>query len=515
MKNYIKKILRLINFSRISVFTRTLILLLVILLMSGLTASYYIFVEGSWNDLRWLNKSSRSQTSVEAMKSKAEDIIQIFQKAAVFNPPRGMRIVPLGEFHKSITLAENNKSPERISLHLGIKIPPDANRTAATINVWINDPLFLLGDPVLKDNSGEIFMLPPLTGHLAGQSIYSRTAHPAGYEEKYPSQSMFPLWAHNIEPFLRGVVRPSFKLAKGTVTTMFTTGGKPFWKTVSQERWIKAMIEKAKNDLEDFRSGVVAAQQSDVTSEQIDQLKNYLKRVRSLFEEEEIMERHASSVEQAMSFYNMMKSTNPEEAEKYYLKTIEGSDENLQIQLDQAEKSRAELEEYENKLINALLKREDVWTGADDLISGGDWDALEETGREHNIEKLIYLADAGRAIPKLEAELSGLSPAERKAPAYGFELPPWNPLGTHRNVVAMQFEAKRPSGLVDSNAEGARALVCLDPDFFNFGNSDASIGILGIEYSGYHQLRLPSGEGTMPDALWSTLDWAALKAFIK
>jgi hypothetical protein len=148
--------------------------------MSGLTASHDIFVEGSWNDLRWLNKSSLSQTSVETMKSKAEDIMQIFQKAAVFNPPQGMRIVPLGEFHKSITLVESNKSPERISLQPGIRIPPDANRSATTVNVWINDPLFLPGDPVLNDHSGEIFMLPSLTGNMAGQSIYSRRAKSSG-----------------------------------------------------------------------------------------------------------------------------------------------------------------------------------------------------------------------------------------------------------------------------------------------------------------------------------------------
>ncbi len=233
-----------------------------------------------------------------------------------------------------------------------------------------------------------------------------------------------------------------------------------------------------------------------------------------MFDENEIIERHTSSVEQAMSFYNMMKNTNPEEAEKYYLKTIEGSDKNLQLQLDQAEKSRVELEEYEDKLIKALLAREDIWTGADASIKGGDWDALEETARKHNIEKLIYLADAGRAIPKLEAELNGLSPAQRKAPAFGFELPPWNPLGTHKNIVAMPFEAKRSSGLVDSNSEGARALVSLAPGFFNFTTNDASIGILGIEWSGYHKLSNPSGEGTMPHIIWSDLDWEALKTFV-
>ncbi len=509
-----QKIHVLINCLKNSVFMRFFMLMIVLLVMTALSTSHGFLKKGSWNDLRWLNKSSLSPASGEAMISRAEDIMKVFQQASVFNPPTGMRIVPLGEFHESIALPENKKGPERVSLQLGIRIPPEANRTAATLNVWINDPLFLLGVPVLKDKMGEIFMLPPLTGSLAGQTIYSRTAHPPGYEEKYPSNSMFPLWAHDIEPFLREVIRPGFKLARGTVTTIFTSGGKAFWKPVSQERWINAMIEKAKTELADFRSGIIAMQQSDVTTEQINQMKNYLERVRAMFDEKEIIARHNSSVEQAMSFYKMMKSTNPEEAEKYYRKTLEDSDKNLQLQLDQAEKSRAELEEYEDKLIKSLLAREDIWIGADASIKGGNWEALEETGRTHNIEKLIYLADAGRAISKLEAELNGLSIAERKAPAYGFELPPWNPLGTHKNVIAMPFEAERPSGLVDSNSKGARALVSLDPGFFNYNTDDASIGILGIEWSGYHKLNNPSGEGTMPHTVWSDLDWEALEAFI-
>lgn len=483
--------------------------------MTGLTAPDETLREGSWSDLRWLNKSSLSHGSREAMISKAEDIIQVFQEASVFNPPQGMRVVPLGEFLDGLILPENQKGPERVSLQLGIRIPPEANRSAAAVNVWINDPLFLLGDPVLNDHAGEIFMLPPLAGHLAGQTIYSRTAHPVGYEEKYPSESMFPLWAHDLEPFLRGVIRPSFKLAKGTVTTIFTSDGKPFWKPVSQQRWINAMIEKAKGELADFRSGVVAARQSNITAEQINQMKNYLEKLKVMFDEKEIIERHTQVVEQARSFYNMMKNTNPEEAEKYYLKTIEGSDNNLQLQLDQAEKNRAELEVYENKLIKALLARDDIWAGADASIKAGDWDALEEAGREHNVEKLIYLADASRAILELEAELEGLTPAQRKAPAYGFELPPWTPLGTQKNVVAMPFEAERPSGLVDSNTKGARALVSLDPGFFHFNPTDAPIGILGIEWSGYHKLPNPSGEGTMPHIIWSDLKWDALEAFVK
>ncbi len=495
--------------------TRSFIVLTIAILVTGLSVPYDTSNEGIWSNLRWRNKNAGANATREPMMSKAEGIIQIFKRAPVFNPPKGMRIVPVGDFLKGISLPEGKISSGRLSLDLGIRIPSEAHRAVANIYIWINDPIFLLGEPILSDRTGKIFLLPPLTGKLAGQPVRSRSAHPPGYEEKYPSGSMFPLWATDQEPYLRTVVRPTFKLAKGTVTTMFTSGGKPFWKPVSQERWIKAMIENAKKELTDLRAAVGVAEKSEITTQQIIQMKSYMKRIRSLYDEKAIVKRHTSSMDQAMNFYNMMKETNPEEAEKYYQKTIAKSEKSLQEALDAAEESRAELGEYEKKLIQALITREDVWNDAETSINQGDWDALEKSGRENEIDKLVYLADAGRAIPKLKAELKSLSQAQLNAPAYGFELPPDHSLGVHKNVAAMSFKSKRPSGLVSPDTDGARPLISIDPDFFNVSENNSEIQILAVEWSGYHKLNHPLGEGTMPHIIWRDIDWNELKNTVK
>ncbi len=494
-----------------SMLARPLFFMALVVLFSALSLPHDTGNEGSWSDFRWRNKSAGN----EAIISECENIINVFRKATVFNPPQGMRIVPFGECHEKVICNGNTLNSERICLELGIRIPPKSHKDIAEIYVWINDPLFLLGDPVLSDESGEIYLLPPMTGTLEGQGIRSRSAHPPGYAETYPSGSMFPLWAAEQEPYLRSVVRPTFKLAKGTVTTMYTSGGKPFWKPVTQERFIRAMIENARKELADFRSGVAKAENSEITDQQINQMKSYMERIRSMYDEKAIIERHTNSMEQAMQFYNMMKESNPVEAEEYYQKTIASSEQNLQDLLEQAEKSRGELADYEEKLIQGLITRQDVWNNAESSIQQGDWDALEKTGKEHDVEKLLYLADAGRAITKLEAELRSLSNAQRNKPAYGFELPPDHPLGPHKNVVAMPFEAKRPSGLVSPDTEGARPLVCVDTEFFNGRGQETDIRILAVEWSGYHELRNPSGDGKMPQTIWRDLDWPELKAMVK
>jgi hypothetical protein len=467
----------------------------------------------SWEPLRWSNKSSSSSGHAKIMVSKVEEIIKMFQKAAPLNSPKGFGIDPRGEFQKRFNLPNGKQGLEPVLLRLGVRIPATAKVYAAGTDIWINDPKSILGEPALTDAQGEIFVMPPKVGLLGGQTIYSRSAHPSGYEEKYPSKSFFPLWGHEVEPFLRSVVRPTFKLEKATVTTMFTAGGKPFWKPVSQERWIMAMIELAKRELADFDAGLQAAQKMEITSQQVTQMRDYLKKIRILFDEESIIERHNKSLEQSMSLYEMMKKMNPEEAQKFHQQTIGGAEKRLEEELEASAGKRVELDEYEKKLIQALVTREDAWTSAGTYIKNGDWNKLQELGKKYDIERLDLLADAGRAISKLQAELKSLSAAQRNAPAYGFELPPWHPVGPHKQVVAMPFDAKRPSGLVNPTTKGARALVCLDPDFFVLAEKNSSIRLLAVEWWGSHETRYHSGK--MLDDLWKNLDWRALEGMIE
>jgi hypothetical protein len=466
----------------------------------------------SWEPLRWRNKSS-SAIYGKTMVSKTEELIKIFRKAKPLNPPKGFGIDPTGEFLKRLNLSENIKGPEPIHIKLSMRIPPTSNVHPAGINIWINDPLNLLGEPVMTDKNGDIYLMPPIAGKLGGQTIYSRSAHPSGYDEKYPSMSTFPLWGEDIEPFLRSVVRPTFKLAKSTATTIFTSGGNTFYKPVSQERWILAMIEKAKSELAEFKAGIDAANKTQITAQQMTQMRNHFKQMKELFDEEAIIKRHYKSLEENMSMYTMLKSHNPVEAEKFYQKSIGEADKNLKDQLSAAAGGRTQIQEYENQIINALITREEIWTIAGASVNDGAWDKLEKLGKDNDISRLVFLADAGRSIEKLQAELKGLSSAQRNAPAYGFELPPWSQSGPQKHLTAMPFKAKRPSGLVDKGT-GARGLVTIDPAFFENIEKDAVIKMIAVEWWGSNKTLYQPGEKMLPDEIWGSLDWQAIRGMV-
>ncbi len=125
----------------------------------------------------------------------------------------------------------------------------------------------------------------------------------------------------------------------------------------------------------------------------------------------------------------------------------------------------------------------------------------------------------GRAAEGLKAELNGLTPAQRRATAYGFIVPPWPSMGTYRHIMAIDFEAGRPSGLVSPDAEGARALVCVDEDFFASAAEDAAIRVMSVEWWELIDARYRSEGGmfynerrvTMLNDLWRSVDWNALR----
>lgn len=210
---------------------------------------------------------------------------------------------------------------------------------------------------------------------------------------------------------------------------------------MSQERWILALKERAQTEVRAFQESLRAAAESEVT------------------------ERHEKTLEDARNFIAMAEAMGPEMHKKVkadmQAKVLDGAEERLQETLAAAAENRAEMERYEQKLLNALLTREEVWTEARNSIERKDWDSLEELGRRIELDKVVFISDTGRAISALEDELASLSQTERKASAWGFELPPWNPLGTYRHVVAMPFDPARPSGLVAAGRSGRLTLTVL------------------------------------------------------
>ena len=479
-----------------------------------------------WRDLNWEGTGSTGLGVDERIVSdKLEAVLAMFHRNAALNPTGRVDIQPKAVLLPPAVFPGGSAGPVRGRLSLSVWEPaPRPEPSVAT--VWFNEPYHLLGDPVLTDTRGEIYLLPPQVPAKGGQALHSRDAHPPGYQERYPSMSFFPLWSAEVAPFLRSVVRPTFGLATSTVTTLFTSGNRSFWKPVSQERWILALIERAKAEIQTFLDGLQAAVDSEVTDRQIAQLRRYLQRSKELFDEKAVIERHEKSLEQARELIAMAEAMGPEMHRKVkadmQAKVFDGAEERLQEALAAAAENRAEMEKNEQKLLQALLTREEVWTEARDSIERKDWDSLETLGRHIELDKIVFLADTGRAISALEDELSALSQTERKAAAWGFELPPWNPIGTQRHVVAMPFDPDRPSGLVAAGTKGARKLVSVDPAFFTAADAPTDIVLLTITWYEssdvlYYAQNGPQREKTeMPllDALWGSLDWPMLRALV-
>lgn len=501
--------------------TSLLIVFTILLLLPGWSSLPGAEKDDVWHSLRWVNKSSRSDAGYgKMMASRAEQILAVFQKARPLNPPSGLSVGPRCRF-----LAVNlpgGRDSEGLVLDMPMKFPSNDAFPTAGVRVWINEPYNLLGEPVLSDDTGDIFLLPPVIGEKGGQLVYSRAGHPPGSEETFPGSRLFPLWGEEHEPFLRSVIRPTFGLYEPSITTLFTSQKNPFWKPVSQERWILAMIATARSELNAVTEGLRAAGNTNVTRQQLDQMKAHLTSMREMFDEKAVIERHEQSLTQVRELHAMMVKMNPEEAEKYYRNAMEGSDKRLEEALAAAAQQRIEIEKYEQKILEASLTMDDFWENLNTAMRDGDWDKLAETGKEMKMEKLVYLADAGRSLDKLIEELNRLSPGQRGAPAYGFEIPDWHPLGPHRHVVALPFEAVRPSGLVDRGAKGARALVSIDEKFFMSLEQGPSVGLIAIEWWEEVDARF-RGEGgmfynerrvTMYDELWKSLDWSALGALV-
>ncbi len=474
----------------------------------------------TWETLRWLRTSATpASPQGEAMVSKVEEVLEVFKRAQPLNPPRGLVVNPRSEFVASPSLTGNRQWPQSVRLNLMMRFPYANSDVTAGVRVWINETGSLLGDPVLADGSGEIYLLPPLMESIGGQTLFNRCAHPPGYEERFPAPGFFPLWDNNVEPFLRSVVRPTFGLHQASVITVLTRGGEAFWKPVSQERWIRAMLDRAQAELDLFSEGYSAAMEQEIPQQQIDQMWLYINRMRDMYQEQAVIERHEKFIEQTIQTYEKVKVFNPEEAKKMLDNTIDEAEGLLVQQLEAAVEQRAKIDEWERKLTEALMTQGEILARIEGAIRSRDWDAIEKVGKELDVDHLVFIADAGRAAEGLKAELNSLTPAQRSAPAYGFILPPWPSMGTYRHIMAMDFEAERPSGLVSPDAEGARALVYIDEDFFASAGNESAIRVMSVEWWELIDARYRSEGGmfynerrvTMLNDLWRGVDWNALR----
>ena len=265
----------------------------------------------------------------------------------------------------------------------------------------------------------------------------------------------------------------------------------------------------------EISAGVDAADEQNITRQQMENMKTYIARMRDGLNEENIIKRYRKTRENLMPLYEMMKQDNPAQAEEFYQKSIVGLEEAMEAELSMVDERREEVEEMERKLMSALVQREEVWQQMKAAIDRGDWEQIDELADEHKLDNLTLVADAGRSTERLRDELAGLSPAERRAPAYGFLLPEDHPVGTQRQVVAMVFNAERASGLISSDDKGARAIVSIDPEFFNFSDNGSPINMMAVEYWGRNTTVYDNNRRNLLDDIWQHLDWHGLKAMVR
>ena len=68
--------------------------------------------------------------------------------------------------------------PEPLVLSLPMRFTGSGPYPSAGLNIWINEPFNLLGEPVLTDKTGDMFLLPPLIGKIGGQAAIASSDDP-------------------------------------------------------------------------------------------------------------------------------------------------------------------------------------------------------------------------------------------------------------------------------------------------------------------------------------------------
>jgi len=493
-----------------------------------------------WRDLRIDGRgiTGFASDTEESVIEDMQDIFSIFQATPHLNPPPAdvTQIRPRIRINKRPELSYEQSSLLRAGLELrmwfaGQGVPGATGR----VDVSVNKPEALLGKPALIDEKGGLYILPPVIAELVSGPLYSRQAHPPGYEEEYPSRSFFPLWNPTVEPVLHSVIYPLFRLGRFVgVATELTADESSFWQPVSQERWIRALQRYCQSELDFYLETMKAEREQEVgwTDKQVEKMRRETERMRHRFSAEgtiEMNERMINSYENAIGLLEHAldnpglfqldeerQRKSKEQIKQYELK-IDELHANLEEQIIANQERAEEWIEYMEEMTRAVILQKGLLEDIEELILQEKWDEMEQMAREFEIDHLLLLAEAGKAIGYLETELQQLPATERAAPAYGFDIPGFAP-GPLKHIVPLSYEAERPSGLVSPDKAGARAVVAIKCDFFDEKAAEDTIKLIVVEWwertdamfyspgaSRYSETR-----GNMRENLWQSLDWASL-----
>lgn len=494
--------------------------------------------EDVWQDLRIYNRGRTIFASdiEESIIEDLQDIFSVFQTTPHFNPPPP----DVTQIRPDITLLtqpelfyeQGSLLRARLSLRMwfaGQGVPGATGR----VDISVNEPEALLGKPALIDDAGGLYILPPVIDKLESGPLYCKDAHPPGYEEEYPCRSFFPLWNPTVEPVLYSVVFPLFRLGRfAGVATELTANGPSFWEPVSQERWIKALQKYCQSELDFHLEAVKAEQEVGWTENQVEKMREETEKMRHWLSAEGTIKTNEALINSYEDAIGLTEHAleNPglyqvdEEKKRMYKEQIEQYEheiDKLKASLEERiianQESAEEWIEMMEAMTRAVILQKGLLEDIEELILEEKWDKMEKMAVKYEIEHLLLLAEAGKAIGSLETELQQMSAAERAAPAYGFDIPGFAP-GPLKHVVPISYEAERTSGLISPDKEGARAVVAIKPDFFNEKVAEDTIRLIVVEWwektasmfyspgaSRYSEVRV-----NMRENLWQSLDWASL-----
>lgn len=181
-----------------------------------------------------------------------------------------------------------------------------------------------------------------------------------------------------------------------------------------------------------------------------------------------------------------------ETLEKQRLEITEGAEERRN-KIERSYKAMKSLDsDAAEKMRKTFEDNEKIHARRAEAIAAGDYDALEATGDRGS-------AMVGRNLLALRKELADMSPADRAAPAYGFEGNPhqyWMPRETPR----------RPSLLLDPDDKNAMPVLAPNPEFFRTDIPAVEIQSLTVINRLWEEI---------DEKLQAELDWAALKRMVK
>ena len=357
--------------------------------------------------------SGLSQAEFDELLATIQRIGALYRRTPYLRQPPNVEISPSRVIQPRIG-GRDGTGPVRADFSLYIYRPVYRhNNPRCYFTIQINDP-WLHERRFFEDEQGEIHLAWPQLETLNGKQRFRRDEH--------------------------------------TVIEQILPAGRDPWLPVSQERWIRLLIDKTDGQLQEYYEKLVG----------------------------ESAERRA----RATQHYENSMATAARYRNEPHL--FPGIDQQTLEEMAQHFTAMAE------DAMQTFERNERALQPIAAALAARDYNALEAAGDRGR-------AMMGRHMLALEAELAGLSAAERAAPAYGFEYDPamyWMP----------RRPPKRPSLLLSAGDPGAFALLAPNPDFLRRDLPPGQIQSITILNRLWPEFDEP---------LEREMDWRALSAMVR